>query len=310
MKTTVVHHSADFDGIFCREIAKRFLNHPGHELELIGWDYGDEKLAFPDGTVFVLDLSPECFEDFESAPKGQNRLIWIDHHKTSLEKFEKLHQYGLGFRIDGVAACRLAWQWFTMCKAAGEIIPRALEFPTREVFVERQVNEPLAVRLAGEYDVWDKRDPNAELFQHGLRSRALEGLWPALLSETIYGTELVQQLLASGQAVQYAQQEGDAGTVLKRSFEVKWEGLNFLALNTARCNSLTFAAAVQPEHDGLLGFFWNGRSWKVSLYGTPYKREVDLSVIAKKHGGGGHRQACGFEVLPGRGTEKLPFLKS
>ena len=34
MKTTVIHHSADFDGLFCREIARKFL--PG--AELIGWN--------------------------------------------------------------------------------------------------------------------------------------------------------------------------------------------------------------------------------------------------------------------------------
>ena len=37
MKTTVIHHSADFDGIFCREIARKFLP----DAELIGWDFGD-----------------------------------------------------------------------------------------------------------------------------------------------------------------------------------------------------------------------------------------------------------------------------
>jgi len=35
-KTTVIYHRADFDGLFCREIARKFL--PG--AELIGWDGG------------------------------------------------------------------------------------------------------------------------------------------------------------------------------------------------------------------------------------------------------------------------------
>jgi hypothetical protein len=40
MKTTVIHHSADYDGIFCREIAKKFLP----DATLVGWDFADEPL--------------------------------------------------------------------------------------------------------------------------------------------------------------------------------------------------------------------------------------------------------------------------
>jgi len=35
-------------------------------------------------------------------------LIWIDHHKSAMEKWDNGPE---GYRIDGVAACRLAWQW-------------------------------------------------------------------------------------------------------------------------------------------------------------------------------------------------------
>ena len=43
IKTTVIYHSADFDGLFCREIAKKFLP----DAELIGWDWADAKIPFP-----------------------------------------------------------------------------------------------------------------------------------------------------------------------------------------------------------------------------------------------------------------------
>lgn len=49
-KITVIHHSADFDGIFCREIARKFLP---PETEFVGWDYRDPKIPFPkEGTVY------------------------------------------------------------------------------------------------------------------------------------------------------------------------------------------------------------------------------------------------------------------
>lgn len=310
MKTTVIHHSADFDGIFCREIARKFLP----DAELIGWDFGDKPLPIPDGKIYVLDLPvdrPFGFNfskpneeqselEFQVKMKDKNgELCWIDHHKSSIDSHPN---YISGFRIDGVAACRLAWQWFSR---PGEM---SNSFPKSQ-FVDRNVSEPYAVRLAGEYDIWDKRDPNADVFQFGLRSRELDGSdWQQLLDDTVEdtlqgtGMEVTNsnlicgELLENGHLLQSYQQRNDA-SILSRSVMVNFEGLKFLALNTARCNSLTFAAKDVPEtgHDALMGFYWNG-FWNVSLYHAKHRTDLDLSTIATKYGGGGHRGACGFQM--------------
>lgn len=295
-KTTVIHHSADFDGLFCREIARKFL--PG--AELIGWDYKDAKIPFPtEGKVYVLDLSPDCF-DTSYTDESNARLVWIDHHKTAIDKFWS----GIpGYRIDGVAACRLAWQFFT-----GFQNSFGNDEPHKTDFVERRVSEPTAVRLAGEYDIWDKRDPNAEVFQFALRSRELtQGDWNDLLSSKVIGEGTgmdisegdltVSTLLQQGHSLQQYQQRNDAGT-MGRSFLVNFSGLKFLTLNTARCNSLTFAAKDIPEtgHDALMGFCFDGEKWNVSMYHAKHRLDLDLSAIAKSFGGGGHRGACGFRT--------------
>src|SRR5439155_17563078 len=95
--------------------------------------------------------------------------------------------------------------------------------------------------------------------------------------------------------LQSYQQKIDSG-MMYRSYLLEWEGLKFLALNTARCNSLTFASKDVPEtgHDALMGFYWNGKVWTISLYHAAHRKDIDLSLIAVKHGGGGHRGACGF----------------
>lgn len=166
-KTTVVYHSADYDGEFCREITKHFLigpkeaSDPVDIITWIGWDYGDPKIDFPaEGKVYVLDLNPECFKDFPGIDVAKARVIWIDHHATAIEKWGT---YLPGYRIDGVAACRLTWQWFSDEHTAGATIVEPL--PTKEDFVNRKVKEPLAILLAGEYDVWDCRPLNLPLGQ-------------------------------------------------------------------------------------------------------------------------------------------------
>jgi hypothetical protein len=295
MKTTVIYHRADFDGIFCREIARRFVPAtPSSPVEFIGWDYGDPEPVSPiEETVYILDLSVPTL-------MGHPGLIWIDHHKSAIDRYASDIP---GYRIDGVAACRLAWRYFD---------PTLPGLPTKDAFVERRVAEPYAVRLAGEYDIWDKRDPNAERFQHGLRSVELsENMWDLMLvnqeedaeGKRDCGQIAVEALLERGEAVQYAQTRQNESIIREQGFTVEWEGLTFLACNHARYNSLLFTAGLRPEHDACLGFKWTGRDWSVSLYHAPGKEHIDLSVIAVKCGGGGHRGACGFRCA------SWPWLK-
>lgn len=321
---TVIHHSADYDGIFCREIARKFLP----DAELIGWDFGDEPLKIPEGQIYILDLPVDRVFgfDFQRMGAGKDstldghisisqpdsgirgfltavkRVVWIDHHKSSIET----HPSGiLGYRIDGVAACRLAWQWFTQNHNG----PAGL--PEKASFLDRVVIEPLAVRLAGEYDVWDHRDNDADVaFQFGLDAQ--ENLqWEWLLgvdeSKEFSGyrpSNYCSNLINDGLAAMRCYAKRDADIMRTRSFVTVFEGLKFLCLNTARCNSNTFAAKDIPEtgHDGLLAFYWAGGNWSVSMYHAAHRKDLDLSQIAVKYGGGGHRGACGFRA------KTLPFL--
>lgn len=305
MKTLVIYHRADFDGIFCYQIAKKFLG--TEDVEYVGWDYGDKAVPMPqEGLVYILDLSPDCLD--ASAVEGTiwNRIIWIDHHKSAIDRFQPPRFPDIkGYRIDEVAACRLAWQWF-----AYERLQAPVNLPAKADYVNRELDEPYAVRLAGEYDIWDKRDPNAELFQHGLRSQEIsENLWELLLVnrqvaefQEDVGTVAVHALLDAGNAIQYSETKENASIIKAAGFTLQFEGLNFLACNAARYNSLLFTAGLTPEHDVCFGFAWREGHWHVSLYHAPGKEHHDLSQIAVKYGGGGHRGACGFRV------KSLPFL--
>lgn len=220
-----------------------------------------------------------------------------------------------GYRIDGVAACRLAWQWFNKSKNPYP----CSEFPTqydwnaimprKESYIDREVIEPLAVRLAGEYDVHDSRmktEPDIELFQHGLRSRELgPDTWDILLSgptEPENGkrglAELyVETLLDAGQALQFARANEYRDVITQQGFDVTFCGITFLACNSHECDirSQLFAAGIKPHHQALLGFTFTGSDWRVSMYRID-GIETDILAIAKKFNGGGHPGACGFHT--------------
>ena len=57
----------------------------------------------------------------------------------------------------------------------------------------------------------------------------------------------------------------------------------------------------EGKYDALCLFYWHPThlKWTISLYSQG--ESVDVSVIAKAHGGGGHKGAAGFRA------EELPF---
>lgn len=317
MRTIVIHHSADFDGIFCREIARKYVKDP--EL-ILGWDFGDPPIVMePDVHYIVMDLpldKPFGFEfkngyvnwpgDRSVQPIDRvdwSNITWIDHHKSAIDSHPKEIP---GYRLEGVAACRLAFQWFFVKEhnaqhARTGQLPAVL--PAKQAFIDRQVPEPLAVRLAGEYDIWDKRDYRAEVFQDGLRSRQLDhSWWKALLAigdeqKTILnGPEhWVDTLLETGEYLAYARRDEYANVIRKQGFTAVWHGIIFLVCNAHKLDirSQLFEAAIMPHHQALLGFTFTGRDWSISMYHIKNQEDVNILDVAKANGGGGHPGACG-----------------
>lgn len=307
---TVIYHKADYDGIFSREAARHFL--PKSNVEYVGWDFTDEFLPIPDcGLVYVLDLPVDRVFgiDFNSErwPDLKSRLVWIDHHNSSI----KTHPTDIdGYRIDGVAACRLAWQFFRCSINTGGQLCQPYSrapLPDKQAFLDRKVNEPWAMTLAGEYDIWDHRGDGDLEFQFGLDAQEKIDWATLLCGNRLDGpaaaNHYAERIVREGKyAIRcYAKRDGDV--MRERSFLQDFEGMRFLALNTPRCNSNTFKVRDIPAtgHDALMAFFWTGKDWSFSLYHAAHRKDIDLSRIAIRYGGGGHKGACGFRV------NKLPF---
>lgn len=287
-KSLIIYHRSDYDGTLSRDACMHWLletGAPPTHIAALGWEYED---AAPDlagyDAIYLVDISiAEVL-----TPENRGRVVWIDHHKTAIERFGDTWQ---GVRIDGVAACRLTWQWF-QARARGE------RMPTKQDFIDRVVQEPLLLRMAGEYDVWDKREPEVDTLQYGLRSTPGFSGVMALQDYALRSDErCIDMLLLRGRIVQAYAQDLNAA-IAARAYDIQWRGLKWLVINTAIGNSLTFDAAVRPDHDALL--MWRhkgGDKVVVSLYGVPHHPEHDLSAIATKYpGGGGHPQACGFST--------------
>lgn len=212
-----------------------------------------------------------------------------------------------GYRIDGVAACRLCWQWFTYGLNFGD------PYPTKQDFIDRRVTEPSLIRLAGEYDIWDHRDPDAKALQFGLRSLDKQGFdclvhyqfacGPAEQVDELY----LKPVIKAGHAIKsYCDKQNDEYSATY-SRALDWEGLRFCCLNIGqRGNSDLVRGGLKPEHQAIFAWRHTGDGVMVSLYHAPGHEDLDLSAIAKRYGGGGHRGACGFRFTLKQLAEILP----
>ena len=236
-------------------------------------------------------------------PELRDNIVWIDHHKSAIEKWVQQgdKKYGFqfkGYRIDGVAACRLCWQWFTDHKGR--------ELPRKHDFIDRRVSEPELIRLAGEYDIWDNRDPDAKALQFGLRELDSEAFTDLVNKQfRNSGSELdrgrafiaIRTAVKNGYAIKsYCDKQNDEYSAAF-SHTIQFEGLTFCALNIGqRGNSDLVRGGLKLEHQAIFAWRYTGKEVLVSLYHAPGHETRDLSTIAVKYGGGGHRGACGFRI--------------
>lgn len=106
--------------------------------------------------------------------------------------------------------------------------------------------------------------------------------------------DVIEIIKAGNTILKYQAQVNEAAC--KGAFEHEFEGLRFICLNGGGFSSDVFKSVYdESKHDGMMPFKYDGKNkqWVISMYGT---KDIDLSLIAKKWGGGGHKQACGMQV--------------
>lgn len=321
----IIYHDADFDGKLSNEVCRHWLSqiHPNAKIHSYGWDYG-RPVPQPNGalegiddmngydSIYIVDLS---VDELMARKDLRDKIVWIDHHKSAMEKWnpkgdQKYNGGFVGYRIDGVAACRLCWQWFLRdqldAQDGGE---GRFQLPAKEHFVNREVDEPWLLRLAGEYDIWDHRDPCAKALQFGLRSLSEEKLRILIhgqLNDCEDAETLMGDAIQFGEAIKSYCDKQNLEYSRDCSHTIHWEGLTWCALNIGqRGNSDLLLGGIKPEHDACFAWrYVEGKAY-VSLYHIAGHEQHDLSLIATKYGGGGHRGACGFRIGLSRLSEIL-----
>ncbi len=266
-------HKSDLDGHCSGAIV--YQRYP--QTKLTGIDYNsvlDRKSIKPNERVYVLDF---CFPKDDMLWLHKHAiLIWCDHHKTSMNMMEASANKIAGFREIGRAGCELTWEWLHAEKAT-----------------------PWAVWAIGRHDVWDHAASRHILpFQYGLRQH--ENIWPdshiwKYYFETSFKDKWIQNTLFEGNIILKYEKNQNTKYAKAMSYESDFMGLRAIVMNKPFSNSMVFESVYNPDKHDLMILFSTKEyheGIKYSLYSD--KPDIDVSVLAKKMGGGGHKGAAGF----------------
>lgn len=281
------YHRGDLDGIASGAILYKMFK--DQDLTLIGVEYGDKidemELTKDADIVYVIDFTFEPFDRMIRLHKSKN-LIWIDHHKTSLEKIA-LHS---DITFKGIvgdntkSAAELAWEYFFSV-----------------------IKTPYAIKQISLFDTWQHKNADNILnFYYGVEAKSKMNptaeIWKELFAHR-QTMELENSIEEIGQSIRDYNIMKESVYAFDHAFETEFEGYRAIVINMGFPSSMKFNSVYNPKkHDIMIGFSRRANhTWKYSLYSE--KNYIDCSVIARKYGGGGHKGAAGFESE----ANELPF---
>ncbi len=277
----VIHHN-DLDGKCAGAIVRYFIK----DCKTYSINYGYDipwNLIKRANKVYMVDFGLQPFSDMLKIKemKGDN-FIWIDHHMTAIKDMENSGQKFNGIQRSGEAGCELTWEWFK-----GENYNDSM---------------PKMVRMLGRYDIWDlDYSPDIMPIQTGMSfynpDADSDALWKPLIEND---GEVYTKILEKGSTCLDYQTSLNEKYCKSHSFEMNWEGYNFIVANALNTNSKLFDSMFDHgKHDAVMVFGWSNGKWTFSMYTD--KPGIDVGTLAKKYGGGGHLGASGFQ------SQSIPF---
>lgn len=226
--------------------------------------------SFPESAegahVFLIDFaySPEELKRVKGKIKS---LTIIDHHKSAEQSVALADEKIFDMNHSGSA---LAWTYFFPKK----FVPKLLQYVEDQdlwKFIlpdSREINRAIDYLYKFDFKIWDKLVKDFET-REGLDEVECRGR--ALLEADLNRVE----------------------KIVNDAEEVVFEGIKCLSANSPILNSYVGEALVKKLPP--VGIIWHRRKGRirVSLRGNG---TVDVSELAEKYGGGGHKSSAGFYI--------------
>jgi oligoribonuclease NrnB/cAMP/cGMP phosphodiesterase (DHH superfamily) len=237
----------------------------------------------PNNDVYIVDFSYPA-EELHKLATVMNKVVVLDHHKTALPEIRTAHQlcvvndiFTFHYRYSELeSGAVIAWNYF---------------------HPEQEQEVPELLLHIQDRDLWKFKLPNTKEIIAGLTANGLAKLTLARIENLIenWNTGSYYMLLDMGDIIN-ANFNARCKELAEKAYACTLLGdYEGLAINT----SMEYASEVGnllAIKSGTYGAVWtyegNGVC-KVSLRSTG---DYDVSTLAQKFGGGGHKNAAGFTV--------------
>lgn len=289
-------YHVDDDGKCAAFWVKKLAEHyDEYNRELIPINY-EIKFPFdkilPNEQVYIVDYSvmPDEMRKLLEITKD---VTWIDHHKSAIERYADFEIPIRGIRYNGIAGCMLTYCWLH------HMTQRGIEEP-KEFNISMTDDAPMFTKYIADYDVWAfEYGDDTRYFHMGFASYSRnpeDEIWQNLLDNNSEKKYIEEGKIIIRYRDSFAEEYCES-----KGFEAEFEGYKVYAMNIGLAGSDWFKSVDDDSYDILMPFSYNGRNgtWTYSMY----SKKVDVSEIAKKYGGGGHKGAAGFNM------DKLIFEK-
>jgi len=257
----VIYHANCSDGFGARFAAELLL---GSRATYFAAKHGEQPPDVSGKNVAIVDFSYDNTTTKRMIEEA-NTLIVLDHHRTALVELSDIPN--VRFDMDKSGAV-LSWEFFH----PGQQPPRFLEYiQDRDLW---RWKLPYSKEFASAFDMVDFSYEEYEKF---LTDSAVDN-----------AQERGAYILAYSKTV--------ISKIAKQAVPRKMGGKDTLVVNSSHWMS-EIGAALSPKCDFAVIWYYDHdtRQAKVSL--RAHHEDADVSEIAKRYGGGGHRKAAGF-VLP------------
>lgn len=240
--------------------------------------------------IYIVDYSIPT-DEMDKLLSITPNVIYIDHHKSAIEKYKNYDKEIAGLRYDGIAGCMLTYCYLA-CMIDNESGKVVNEFDP--IFAD---TAPTFTKLVADYDVWTfKYGDRTREFEKGMTIYPREPqdqIWFDLLTEESLGTFGLPRLSGiceQGRTIMSYRKSLMKDYCSNKGFEAKLCGYKCYAVNMAMMGTDDFVIDNADDYDLLISFSFDGVMWNYSLRST----KIDCANLAEMFGGGGHKGAAGF----------------
>lgn len=275
----IIFHANCYDGFTAAWIAKKAFERSGIECGIHAASYGTRPPTVGElagRAVHIIDFSYPREEMIDIA-RACDSLVVLDHHKTAEAALANIEsEPGLeGARIlfdMNRSGAGLAWEFYNPAVPMPDWIAAVED---RDLWrFDLPCTAEIHAALASYSMTWDNWEAINEKSTHSLVN---EGTAIARYID-VYCEKASQEVR-----------------------HVEWDGLHWAVVNVPYQNASEMATWLMRRVgcDASIAYFQRSDArWQFSLRSRPRGDDEgrDVSEVAKRHGGGGHRNAAGFDL--------------